>query len=133
MQINKSLQLTPNFSLAEFISPNDPEGWQFDIKVLNNLYKVANRLQVIRDLLGKPMSITSGYRSPKHNANVGGEQNSYHTKGMAADFTVTGMSPVQVSQFLRNWTGGLGTYVKDRFNHIDIRQGPKGEAIKARF
>lgn len=134
MQINKNLKLTPNFTLKEFISVNDPDGWEFDVRVLNNLYKLANRIQVIRDLINKPIHITSGYRSPVHNKNVGGEQNSYHIKGMAADIVVVGMSPVQVEKLLHGWTGGLGTYTKTaEFNHIDIRMGPNGEPIKARW
>ena len=47
-------------------------------------------LQPIRDKLGKPMIITSGYRCAEVNKLVGGVSNSQHTKGQAADFTVSG-------------------------------------------
>jgi hypothetical protein len=33
------------------------------------------------------MRVTSGYRSPTHNAQVGGVKNSWHIVGRAADFT----------------------------------------------
>jgi zinc D-Ala-D-Ala carboxypeptidase len=134
MQVDKNLKLTPDFALKEFISVLDPKGWEFDIRVLNNLYKLANRLQVVRDTIGKPIQITSGYRSASHNLKVGGEPNSYHTKGMAADIVIRGMSPTQIEKALFNWTGGLGIYtnVAD-FVHVDIRMSPKGEAIKARW
>lgn len=61
-----------------------------------NLLILAQGLERIRELLGKPLIISSGYRSPKVNAGIGGAPNSYHTKGLAADFTVPGMTPAQV-------------------------------------
>ena len=46
---------------------------------------VTNVLQPVRDKLGFPMTITSGYRSPALNRLVGGESTSQHLKGEAAD------------------------------------------------
>lgn len=110
------MQLTPNFSLNEFLHAGSgtPAPW-----ILDNLTQLANRLQVIRDLLGKPIIITSGYRTPEHNKAVGGEPNSFHLKGMAADIVVPGMSAKEVQNFLKNWSGGLGSYAN--FTHVDIR------------
>ncbi|HEY9745585.1 MAG TPA: D-Ala-D-Ala carboxypeptidase family metallohydrolase [Oculatellaceae cyanobacterium] len=111
----RAIQLTPNFSLGEFLHGEDvPAPW-----ILDNLYRLANRLQVIRDLLGKPIIINSGYRSPQHNQAVGGSQNSFHMKGMAADIVVPGMAAPAVQRFLENWSGGLGCYT--HFTHVDIR------------
>ena len=42
-------------------------------------------VQKIRDKLGAPIHINSGYRCPKHNAEVGGVKNSTHVRGLAAD------------------------------------------------
>ena len=47
-------------------------------------------LQPIREMLEKPMIITSGFRCSEVNKLVGGVSNSQHTKGQAADFTVSG-------------------------------------------
>lgn len=55
--------------------------------VLDNLTYLAQHLESIRTLLGTPIIISSGYRSPKVNAAVGGSKNSQHISGEAADFT----------------------------------------------
>jgi zinc D-Ala-D-Ala carboxypeptidase len=61
-----------------------------------NLLILAQGLERIRALIGRPLLISSGYRSPKVNAGVGGSDKSYHMKGLAADFTVPYMTPAQV-------------------------------------
>lgn len=46
---------------------------------------VENVLDPARERLGMPIIVNSGYRCPKHNAEVGGVKNSQHMKGEAAD------------------------------------------------
>ena len=48
---------------------------------------VSNVLEPVRELLGKPIVVNSGFRCPVHNAAVGGVANSQHMKGEAADIT----------------------------------------------
>lgn len=111
-------KIAPNFSLSEF-TVGLPSNIVVPNSVLQNLKLLAQRLQVIRDFYGKPMTITSGYRTPAHNRAVGGSRNSYHLKGMAADFVIQGISPAQVQKDFRNWSGGLG--LGTTFTHVDIR------------
>ena len=49
----------------------------------------------VRDMLGVPISPTSGYRCFQLNMIVGGSVNSAHVEGEAADFTVKGKTPRQ--------------------------------------
>ena len=49
--------------------------------------KVIDMAQKIRDYIGVPVRVNSGYRCDKHNAAVGGVKNSKHTKGLAADLS----------------------------------------------
>ena len=49
--------------------------------------RVLNMAQVIRDELGVPVRVNSGYRCEEHNRRVGGVKGSYHTKGLAADLS----------------------------------------------
>ena len=46
---------------------------------------VSEVLDPARERLGRPVVVNSGYRCPKHNAEVGGVANSQHMKGEAAD------------------------------------------------
>jgi len=48
-----------------------------------------DKIDKARDKAGIPFVITSGYRCPKHNKEVGGRPNSAHTKGLAADIKCT--------------------------------------------
>ena len=71
---------TKNFNVSEFTCKC---GCGFNIID----QRVINMAQSIRDALGVPVSVNSGCRCPKHNANVGGVKASKHTKGKAADLS----------------------------------------------
>ena len=122
-------KLTTNFSLEEF---KCKDGSDIPNDVLPNIIELAKNLQVLRDYLGKSITINSGYRSPKYNAKIGGVKNSQHVKGKAADIVVKGMTPKEVALVLeglidKGWIkqGGIGIY--PNFTHYDIR------GIKARW
>ena len=59
-------------------------------------------LQPIRDLIGKPMIITSGYRNKEVNKLVNGKSNSQHLKGQAADFIIKGLSVKYIIDLIRS-------------------------------
>lgn len=118
------MKLTKNFRKKEFDSKN---GAVMPLEVLANVQRLAEALQVLRDELGKPISINSGYRSPSHNKRIGGAKNSQHLKGTAADIIVSGMSPREVKKVVEKlilegkvWFGGIGLY--NTFLHLDIRK-----------
>ena len=84
------MKLSKNFSLEEMCRsntarvrslPNVPNAEQ--VKNLQQLCE--NVLQPLRDHLGKPVVINSGFRSQAVNMAVGGANNSQHMKGEAAD------------------------------------------------
>ena len=80
-------------------------------------------LENIREAAGgKAVIINSGYRSPEHNAAVGGVSNSQHVKGTAADIVVDGTDPLTVGQIAEHYLnkkGGIGVYKS--FTHVDTR------------
>lgn len=87
-------KLSDNFNLGEFVKSATAERHDDVLEaqqnppqdVIDNMkYLCAQTLQPIREKLGVPMKITSGYRSPKLNELVGGSNTSQHTFGQAAD------------------------------------------------
>ena len=70
-------------------------------------------LQCIREHFGKPVVVTSGYRTAAHNAAVGGAKSSQHRLGRAADIRVQGVSVEDVAAYaerlMPDW-GGVGRY-----------------------
>jgi uncharacterized protein YcbK (DUF882 family) len=115
-------KLTNNFTLQEF---NSKCGRDIPNNVLPNIIQLAKNLQVLRDAVGKSISITSGYRSPQHNKKIGGAKDSQHVKGMAADIKVAGMTPKEVALVIEGLIesgkmkqGGIGIYAS--WVHYDI-------------
>lgn len=83
-----------------------------------------DKLQALRDRLGRPIILTSAYRSAKHNKAVGGAKNSYHMQGAAFDVRMENHSPERFEEEARavGFTG-FGYYPKSGFMHIDT--GPE--------
>lgn len=78
-------------------------------------------LQALRDRLGKPMIVRSGYRSPEHNRAVGGAPASKHMEGTAFDISMANHDPETFEAAARE-VGflGFGFYPRSGFMHIDL-------------
>ena len=84
--------------------------------------ELADLLQKIRTHFGRPVIINSAFRTHEHNKKVGGEADSQHLYGRAADIVVTGVSPKKVAGFAETQLkdrGGIGIY--SDFLHVDVR------------
>lgn len=95
-----------NFTIMELVKSNIAKKNKIDntpdsqsLKYMLELIKYC--LQPIRDKLGKPMIITSGYRCKELNKKVGGVSTSQHCKGQAVDFYVKDMTIQQVVDFIK--------------------------------
>lgn len=118
------MKLTKNFNLKEFICKDGsvPQGL-----ALQNIKTLAENLQILRDYLGKPIVVTSGYRSIKYNSKLpGASKVSQHLIGRAADIKVAGIPPQEVAKAIEHLIasgkmkqGGIGAY--NTFTHYDIR------------
>lgn len=79
-------------------------------------------LDILRNKVGKPVHINSGYRTPKRNKEVGGAKYSYHMRGMAADIRVNGMTAKEIANELKKIIPcGCGIIVYDTWVHFDTR------------
>lgn len=79
-------------------------------------------LDILRNKIGKPVIINSGYRTPTRNDAVGGAKYSYHMRGMAADIRVNGMSAKQIANELNTIVPNeCGIIVYNTWVHIDTR------------
>lgn len=97
------MKLSEYFSLAELTVSetaarrgirNTPSA-----REMENLRATAEMMDIIRVTLGKPVLVTSGYRSPEVNAAIGGSKTSAHCRGLAVDFTCPGFgSPLEVAR-----------------------------------
>jgi len=106
----------PNFSPAEIASRGDG-------KLLINAVAL-DKLQALRDRLGKPLIVRSAYRSPEHNRAVGGAKRSKHLIGAAFDIAMENYDPVVFEAAARE-VGflGFGFYPRSGFMHVDL--GPE--------
>lgn len=84
-----------HFTLAEFLHSTSAKRLNIDntpsFDVVDNLNRLADYLDVIREKFGKPILISSGFRCPLLNKAVGGVVNSQHLKGLAADLVCDDM------------------------------------------
>lgn len=79
-------------------------------------------LENARAHFNSPVVINSGFRCVQHNKNVGGQPNSRHLRGDAADIAVRGVAPNLVADYLESQYPdkyGIGRY--RTFTHIDVR------------
>lgn len=102
------------FSLSEFLNSATAKRLRIDntpsFEVVDNLNKLADYLDVIREKVGKPIQISSGFRCPVLNKAVGGVSNSQHQKGLAADLICSDMESLE--KVLRE-TGGFDQLIKE--------------------
>ena len=61
---------------------------------------VENLLDPLRELLGRPVFVSSGYRCRALNNKVGGSKTSQHMKGQAADIYLKGLSNIVIAKVL---------------------------------
>lgn len=82
--------------------------------------EALDKLQTLRDRLGVPVILTSAYRSPEHNAAVGGAPESLHMQGRAFDVSMVNHDPDSFEVVAREvGFTGFGFYPRANFMHID--------------
>lgn len=136
------LQLSPHFSLAELTRsdyalrhgiPNEPSPEA--TACLTELCLFV--LEPLRTILGTPILVRSGYRSPYVNAQVGGAVASQHITGQAADFTAVGVSNRIVIEKLRQsavpYDQAILEFGDAGWVHCSYSRGRRGQVLEAYY
>lgn len=82
-------------------------------------------LEQLRELICRPIYVTSGYRCQEHNKSVGGQPNSQHVQGCAADIYVEGVGVYELGVMCKRIFDGVGEYYEQGFVHVDMRDDGK--------
>ena len=91
VQLNSKANLSEHFVLGEFTRSKYPEVYNIPShEAIANLKRLCFWLEVLRNKVGHPIVINSGYRSPQLNRKVGGAANSNHLTGCAVDIRTSG-------------------------------------------
>jgi uncharacterized protein YcbK (DUF882 family) len=82
-----------------------------DPRLVELLYRLSQRTR-------QHIQVVSGFRAPMFST----ADLSYHTRGMAADIRIPGMTPLMVRDLAESMgVGGLGYYPTSQFVHVDVR------------
>jgi uncharacterized protein YcbK (DUF882 family) len=114
-----NLKITEHFKVKEYACKDGSP-----ITFIDEYLKII--LEILRRKIGKPVIITSGYRTPEWNAKCGGAKYSYHMRGMAADIRVDGMKAKELAEELDKIVPDeCGIIVYKNWVHFDVRSGKK--------
>lgn len=101
------MNLSPHFSLEEFLRSETAarigRTLQPEQHIIDNLQILCEEvLEPLREKLGRPITILSGWRPQWLNQMVGGAPTSEHVDGRAADLLVAGMTPLAVCRAIES-------------------------------
>ena len=99
------MKLSANFSLAELTKSQTAtrkgiDNTPSDTHIQNLIHLAESVLQPVREHFGKPVMISSGYRSPALCEAIGSSPKSQHAKGEAADFEIGGVDNKELATWI---------------------------------
>lgn len=126
---SNAMLLTSHFTLDEMIVSQVAARKGLDNTpaqpIIDNLRMLCTTLEQVRTLLAAPIIISSGYRSEHVNQLVGGAAGSQHVQGLAADFTVRGLSPRDTARLISTSSIAFDQLILefDRWVHLSVTRG----------
>lgn len=130
------MQLTPHFQLEELACTNTKykeENISSAKKIMGRMYQLAGFAERVREIIGKPLIINSGFRCVKLNNAVGGSLTSQHLYAEAIDIRVSGKSCKEIFQIIASSDLKYDQLILERSGtaqwvHVSI--GSKKEKLK---
>jgi zinc D-Ala-D-Ala carboxypeptidase len=131
------MMLSEHFSLEEMVFSQTASRLGIDNtpppEAVAALYDLAACLEEVRVLLGTPIIISSGYRSPELNRAVGGSTSSAHILGMAADFVSPPRTPLDICRLIEGSEIGFDQLIHEHdWVHFAIGPGQRREVLTVR-
>jgi predicted nuclease of predicted toxin-antitoxin system len=139
------MKLSANFTLSELTKSqtavrknikNEPS----TAHVENLIHLAETVLQPVRDHFGKPVVISSGYRSPELCEAIGSSSKSQHARGEAADFEIMGVDNMQLAMWINKNTD-FDQLILEFYEPGDpnsgwvhcsaVKEGSRGQVLKA--
>ena len=139
------MKLSKNFTLSELTKSqtavrknikNEPS----TAHVENLIHLAETVLQPVRDHFGKPVVISSGYRSPELCEAIGSSSKSQHARGEAADFEIMGVDNMQLAMWINKNTN-FDQLILEFYEPGDpnsgwvhcsaVREGSRAQVLKA--
>ena len=131
------MKLTEHFSLEEltFSEIAERNGWDNtpNDHELENLKRLAEFLEKVKQTLGgKPIIVSSGFRSKQTNDGVGSRDSSQHRLATAVDFRVPELTPDQVVKAIIASSLPYDQVIRefDRWTHLSIPNTPDAKPRK---
>ena len=124
------MQLSEHFTLKEMLDSDEAVRAGIDNKpttlIIENLKRLALKLEEVRLIVNSPVVISSGYRCAVLNRLVKGQPTSQHMIGCAADFKVPNMkaNDVMALLFESNLQYDQLILEYDRWVHISVPNFP---------
>ena len=133
--------LSPHFTYEELTGSDYATRHGIDNKPYADMHPnglmLAEGLERVRSILALPIHVSSGYRSAKLNAAVGGSKTSKHMDWLAADFTCPQFgTPLEICRELQaNYAVvGFDQMIQEgNWVHVSFSDMPKGEILTAHF
>ena len=132
------MQLTPHFSLEEMVFSQ--QATRLGINNIPNESHIAalkalceHILEPLRNKVGKPIHVTSGYRSPDLNRAIGGAPTSQHMKGEAADIAVEGLNAQALFETIRDSDFPYDQLIQEFDNWVHVSYSVKQQRRRALY
>lgn len=132
------MKLSPHFLLDEFTVSQEAARLGLSntppVSAVNNLRKLAETMEQVRELLGQPIIVSSGYRAPRVNKAIGGSRRSAHMQGLACDFICPRFgTPLAVAKEIAGSIIEFDQLIHEfgRWVHIGLAEVPRRQLLSA--